>query len=96
MYLSRFIHGSTHDRQIHLTHTAKFEIHAYTLCPRLSRLLDELFALFYLLIMHIVLINANPANVLMMSNCALGIIKFCSALLTVPTFYSTFQYKMNH
>lgn len=50
-----------------------------------SMFLNELFALFYLLIMHRVLINANSAHVLMMYHCALGIIKFCGASLILPT-----------
>lgn len=52
------------------------------------RFFNELFALFYLLIMHI---NANSAYVLMMYHCALGISKFSGALLILPTLYSALQ-----
>ena len=52
-----------------------------------SSLLNELFALFHLLIMFRVLINANSDHVLMMCHHALGILKFCGELLILPTLY---------
>lgn len=41
-----------------------------------SRILNKLFTLFHLLIMHREFINASFAHVLMMYHCALGILKF--------------------
>ena len=52
-----------------------------------STLLNEHFALFHLLIMLRVIINASSDHVLMMYNRALGILKFCGELLILPTLY---------
>lgn len=37
------------------------------------------------------LINANSAHVLMMYHCALGILKFCGALVILPILHSACQ-----
>lgn len=94
MDLSRCILGNTYDRQIHLTHTPEFAFYSHTFASQ-SRILDELFALFYLLIMHKVFRNANLADFLLISYCVLDVLKFCSAFFTVPTLYSAFQCEFN-
>lgn len=89
----------THYLGIDRQRTTESAIHAQSLPQESvpmaseSRFLNELFPLFYLSIMHRVLINANSAHVLMMYHCALGILKFSGALLILPTLYSAFQHK---